>query len=132
MDLRPATRFDAAPHRRMISLRFPRDEERLELLGELGDWTNPVLVRGEHRAELPCGVYAYKLRDAAGRWRLDPENPRTRSKGGVRNNVLCVGGAEEPVLFAPAAPFVTEADRGGLVVAAGLRHGEGETLRVRW
>src|SRR5437016_383679 len=71
---------------------------------------------------LGVGIYAYKRR-RGGAWALDPDNPRTRSLRGMRNNVLSVGGAEEPLLFAPAAPFVVEGDRGGLVVTALVRKG---------
>src|SRR5205823_4954752 len=47
---------------------------------------------------------------------------------GHRNSVVCVSGTPEPILFAPAAPFVVEEDRGGLVVIAALRRGHGASL----
>ncbi len=42
------------------------------------------------------------------------------------------GGASEPVLFFPAAPFVVEEDRGGLRVTALLGRGYGEALTLVW
>lgn len=100
----------------------------VSLHGEMGDWIAPVAPG----IELPVGVYAYKLK-VDGVWTLDPANPRTRAApGGYRNNVLCVGGAPEPLLFAPAPPFVHEDGCGGLVIHAALRRGHGEALTLAW
>lgn len=104
----------------------------VELLGELGDWLNPIpLVNGEARLSLPAGVYAYKLR-VDGAWLLDPRAPRTRAVGEHRNSVLSLGGAPEPILFAPAPPWIADDGRGGVTVVAALRKGHGEALAVRW
>jgi glycosidase/MoaA/NifB/PqqE/SkfB family radical SAM enzyme len=114
----------------------------LELLGEPADWlhglplspiesTTPGKRWGAIDLRLPAGVHAYKLR-CGHQWLLDQANPRTRSIDGRRNNVLSVGGAPEPLLFAPAPPFVHEAEDGALVVVAALRHGHGESLSILW
>jgi glycosidase/MoaA/NifB/PqqE/SkfB family radical SAM enzyme len=104
---------------------------RVELFGEMGDWINALpLPEGAARLELPDGVYAYKLK-IDGLWTLDAENPRTRTYGEHRNSVLSVGGAPEPILFAPAAPFVIDDGR-GVIVTAALRRGSGDKLAVRW
>ncbi|MDC3953706.1 alpha-amylase family glycosyl hydrolase [Polyangium jinanense] len=115
----------------------------VELLGEVCDWQTgiplasmPAETPGERIAEatldLPVGVYSYKLR-AGGHWSLDLDNPRTRSRDRIRNSVLSVGGAPEPLLFAPAPPFVVRApEEDHLIVSAGLRRGHGEHLRLLW
>ena len=115
---------------------------RVELYGEAGDFLSgvPLLpVAPAHgtgsatavgvELSLPRGVYAYKLK-VDGVWTLDPSNARTRSTGGARNNLLVVGGAAEPIVFAPAPPFVFEEDSGELVVTAALRRGHGAALEV--
>lgn len=100
---------------------------RVELLGELGDWRTPIALAPEPDGafaaslDLPCGVYEYKLLVDGATFRLDPAEPRTRSAAGRRNNLLVVGGAPEPWLFAPAPPWVEALDRGGVRVLAGLR-----------
>jgi len=121
---------------------------RVELLGEIRDFRTPIACSpvsmddegALFSAEIPPlghGVYAYKLR-VDGEWMLDAHNPRTRSVGGsvggvdgYRNNALVVVGAPEPLLFAPAPPFVYE-DDGGLVVTAALRKGHGQALTLFW
>jgi glycosidase len=135
-----------APRHRVLRVRALVPEGRashpLEILGEIGDWqtatpTVPVAgappgeVLGEATLDLSAGVHAYKLR-VGGHWTLDLDNPRTRAKGLHRNNVLSIGGAPEPLLFAPAPPFVHEPEAGGLVVVAALRKGHGERLAVIW
>lgn len=122
-----------------VALRFrPEDASvaRVEVLGETSDWRNPIaLERGEDGAfgrelDLPVGVYQYKLRlDEAG-WALDPSNPRTRSARGMQNSVLVVGGAPEPILFAPAPPWIEELERGGVRVLVGVRKPVGEAPRL--
>lgn len=100
--------------------------QRVELLGEVSDWRNGIaLTRGDDGAftrslDLPIGVYQYKLL-VDGRWMLDPSNERTRGVGLQRNNLLVVGGAPEPLLFAPASPWVDALDRGGVRVMVGVR-----------
>lgn len=99
----------------------------------MGDWITPCAIgpRAIASLDLPDGVYAYKLK-VDGAWALDPANPRTRAVDGYRNSVLVVGGAPEPLLFAPAPPFVHEVEGGGLAVTAALRRGSGEALTVCW
>src|SRR6185437_11426964 len=123
---------------RNIELRVVRPgATRVEVAGEMHDWLAPRALEEREpgvfarRFALPEGAYAYKLK-VDGAWELDPSNPRTRASGAFRNNVLAVGAASEPLLFAPAAPFVFEEDRGGLVVIAGVRRGEGDRLDVLW
>lgn len=101
---------------------------QVSLLGEVGDWANPLPLAREHdgsftRAlDLPVGVYQYKL-IADERWTLHEGNPRTRSAAGIRNSMLVVGGAPEPLLFAPASPWIEALDRGGVRVLVGVRRG---------
>ena len=121
-----------------VELRVRRPGARhVEVAGELFDWLTPRALEEEEpgvfarRFALPGGAYLYKLRvDDA--WELDEANARTRTSGPFRNNVLSVGAAEEPLLFAPAPPFVFEEDGGGVVVTAGLRRGSGSSLDVLW
>ncbi|MDI1450552.1 alpha-amylase family glycosyl hydrolase [Polyangium sp. 6x1] len=115
----------------------------VELLGEACDWqtgiplaSTPGATPDERIAEatldLPVGLYSYKLR-AGGVWSLDLDNPRTRSRDRIRNSVLSVGGAPEPLLFAPAPPFVVRApEEDHFILIAGLRRGHGDSLRLAW
>ena len=109
----------------------------VELLGEPYDWLTPhPLGDGgdgafERMLTLPSGAYSYKLK-VDGEWQLDPDNPRTRARDGRRDSLLVIGGASEPVLFAPGLPFVHEARRGGVVITAGLRRGAAGELEVVW
>ncbi len=124
----------SAPFR--FEVRLDQPASCVELLGEMGDWLTPRRLQGHGSRfaidlSLPPGVYSYKLR-VDGCWVLDPGNPRTRSLRGVRNSVLVVGGAPEPVLFAPALPFVFVGDDGLMHVVAALRKGAGDALCVRW
>jgi glycosidase/MoaA/NifB/PqqE/SkfB family radical SAM enzyme len=82
--------------------------------------------------DLDVGTYEYKLRHADDDWRLDPLNPRTRCAADKRNSLLVVGGTDEPVLHAPARPYLYVADDGRLCVRAGLRRGHGDRLILRW
>lgn len=131
----------------LIRARLPGSTERASVLGEMTDWSTPLPMAAggveagsrvfELRASLPIGVYAYKLKVSKeahieGEWKLDPSNPRTRGTAGYQNNVLSVGGAPEPLLFAPAPPFVVEGEGGGLVIRAALRRGFGDRLSAVW
>ena len=79
------------------------------------------------------GAYAYKFRTDDGQWHLDPDNPRTRACDGRQNSLLVVAGAAEPVLHAPAHPFLHLRPDGRLCVRAGLRKGvAGDGLAVRF
>jgi cyclomaltodextrinase len=111
---------------------------RVELFGEIGDWRTAIALRPSASGQafvasflLPVGVYRYKLR-VDGQWRLDPGNPRTRSVLGQRNNLLGVGAAPEPLVFAPALPFVFVDERGTVGLSAALRKGHGAALVARW
>lgn len=104
----------------------------MQLFGEVGDWLRPIAVRdGEVRLSLLPGVYAYKL-SIDGVWSIDPACARTRTTGEHQNSVLSVGGAPEPLLFAPAPPWIGDDGCGGVVVSAALRRGHGDQLFVRW
>jgi cyclomaltodextrinase / maltogenic alpha-amylase / neopullulanase len=81
---------------------------------------------------LGTGAYAYKFLLPNGDWILDPANPRTRACDGLRNSLLVVGGADEPVLHAPSSPWLSIEDDGRLCVRAGLRRGHGDRLLLRW
>jgi glycosidase/MoaA/NifB/PqqE/SkfB family radical SAM enzyme len=145
----------------VIRARLPRSTESARVLGEMTDWMTPLGMiandagdasdaPGEAGFEpgsrvfelslsLPAGVYAYKLNVSAagseasrGEWALDPSNPRTRAALGFRNTILSVGGAPEPILFAPAPPFIVEQEGGGLTVRAALRRGFGDRLSAIW
>ncbi|HZF50583.1 MAG TPA: alpha-amylase family glycosyl hydrolase [Polyangiaceae bacterium] len=135
----------------LIRTRLPDLVASARVAGEITDWSTPLAMTPcalcaeevggdrvfELSASLPAGVYAYKLRLSApgsndDAWALDPSNPRTRAALGYRNNVLSVGGAPEPVLFAPGPPFVAPEEGGGLIVRAALRRGSGDRLSVLW
>lgn len=131
------------PRRALTTIRFrepggpPR--ARVELFGETSDWLNPIAMArvpddpGTWLASLDllAGVYAIKFR-ADGEWMVDAGATRTRSTGGHRNQIVCVGGTPEPVLFAPAPPWVFVDQDGALVVTAALRKGAGSGMRLRW
>ena len=110
----------------------------VDLRGDLIHWSHiERLVPAddgwvETTLHLSPGTYAYKLHLGGSAWSLDPHNPRTRARDGVRNSLLVVGGAEEPVLHAPARPYLFVGDDGLVRLSAGLRRGAGERLAVRW
>jgi glycosidase/MoaA/NifB/PqqE/SkfB family radical SAM enzyme len=116
-----------------------RDIPFADVRGEMRDFNLPIELRKvgrgwwEAACDLGPGTYSYKFKLAGEHWVLDPLNPRTRGADGVRNNLLVVDGAEEPLLHAPAPPWADVEDSGLLAVRAGLRRGAGdETLRLRW
>lgn len=114
----------------------------VDVRGEMVHWQHPAeLARAadapgwlEASLEVPVGAYAYKFRVGHDGWALDPANPRTRAVDGERNSLLVVGGADEPVLHAPARPFVYVEDDGRVCVRAGLRAAPGDAagLRLSW
>ncbi len=123
-----------------LSFDFPAAMREVFIFGELSDWWNglpaspryPNKKTNRHfsfQIELPTGLYCYKLR-ADGHWMLDANHPRTRTCGGHQNNVLCVNGAPEPLLFAPAMPCLMVQPDGSLIVYAGLRHGFGDGIAL--
>lgn len=117
----------------------PGQDPRVELRGELTHFFDPLPLRPSERGDghleialrAPPGVHAYKLRGGDGRWWLDPYNPRTRSRGGLQNSVLCVNGTDEPLLHAVAPPWCFLEDDGRLCLRAALRRNNGVHLRVR-
>ena len=103
----------------------------LELVGELPCWEQPIEMQragGAWQAQLRAapGVYQVKLRTTSGEYVVDPA---WRTLGD--NGVLVVGGMAEPVLHAPAPPWLVARDDGRLTVRAALRRGHGERLAVR-
>lgn len=122
----------------MITLRCKPDRPvtSLELRGELPHWSEAIPMQPidggwfEARLRLGTGVHEVKLRTPDGAWILDP-GWRTVTRGGETNGVLVVGGAGEPVLHAPAAPWLTVCDDGRVIVRACLRRGAGFGLRLR-
>lgn len=123
------------PHltRLPLVLHVPDIQPPLEILGEFGDWLTPrPATPGKSLTlHLPPGVYAYKFRQGS-QWLLDPQNPRTRTIQNTQNNVAVLGGTPEPILFAPAPPFLLAHQNGQLVVRAALRHGHGSCLTLGW
>jgi cyclomaltodextrinase / maltogenic alpha-amylase / neopullulanase len=103
----------------------------VQLAGELPCWEQPIEMTrtsGAYQAQLRVGpgVYQMKLRAADGAWFVDPTWRRSGD-----NAALVVGGTDEPVLHAPAFPWlVVEAD-GRVIVRAALRRGAGERLGVK-
>lgn len=122
----------------MFRFRPPRAVAFVDLRGEATDWLRPcpMALAGDGTLgaslRLGPGTYAYKFRLADGEWCLDPANPRTRAWDGVRNSLLVVDGADEPVLHAPVRPYAYVEDDGRLRIGAGLRRGHGETLALAW
>ncbi|MCB9572054.1 MAG: hypothetical protein H6709_08180 [Kofleriaceae bacterium] len=120
-----------------LRCRPPRPLAAVELCGELPHWEEPLPLRpaggGRFEATLRLGpgVYAYKLRADDGAWLLDADNPRTVADGDARNSVLVVGGTAEPVLHAPAPPWLWARDDGRVVIRAALRRAAGAGLRLR-
>lgn len=131
-----------APDEVRVALGHRADPGRgLMLCGDVVHWlaslpmTRPPGTAGDRlevELRLPPGVYAYKLRWADGEWTLDPDNPRTRSVDGQRNNALVVGGTDEPLLHAPAGSHLWLAEDGRVCVRAALRRDAGRSLSVRW
>jgi glycosidase/MoaA/NifB/PqqE/SkfB family radical SAM enzyme len=124
---------------RLVRFRFRADRQSptVEVRGEMQHWLYPAQLEPvgdgwcEHTYRLAPGTYQYKFHTLA-EWVLDPANPRTRSRDGARNSLLVIDGADEPVLHAPARPYVFEEDDGRLCIRAGLRRGHGEHLELRW
>ena len=86
----------------------------------------------ETSVAVAVGTYEYKFHLADGEWMLDPGNPRSRCRDGNRNSLLVIGGTDEPLLHAPARPYLHREDDGRVCVRAGLRRGNGRGLVLRW
>ncbi len=118
----------------------PREPRVVQLLGEVGDWNNPISLSwgdGFYAAtvRLPVGVFSYKLRIGGrqGEWVLDTANKRSRNGSGTVNSLLSIGGAPEPVIFAPNMPFLYTDRSGACVVTAALRKEASiDALTVMW
>ncbi len=85
----------------------------VDLRGDLVHWSHiePMTPGREGWFEatlrLGPGAYGYKVQLSGSEdWRLDPQNPRTRARDGIRNSLLVVGGADEPLIHVPARPWV--------------------------
>lgn len=142
LDLRAYLRPGSGPGERPVVLRLPPMAERAGLGAELrGEFSHffaalPLAAAGDGQREATVyvgpGAYAYKFRTDDGRWHLDADNPRTRTCDGSQNSLLVIDGTSEPVLHAPAHPFVHLRRDGRLCVRAGLRKGAGEQLTLRY
>lgn len=128
------------PRVTQVTFRFrpPRPSPVVDLRGEVPHFYEYVPMQhvggGVHEATVPLavGTYQYKFFLSGDEWLADPHNPRTRSRRGIRNNVVVVGGTDEPILHAPAAPWLFAEDDGRVCVRAGLRRGNGDRLALRW
>ena len=124
----------------LVVFRYPADRQvtTADLRGEMSFWTDANAMQRvdsqwfEHAMHVPPGVYQYKFKLSETKWALDPANPRTRARDGVRNNVLVVDGTPEPILHAPVQPWVTVLPDGRVCVRACLRRGAGDGLELRW
>ncbi len=122
----------------LFRFRPPRPAAFVDLRGEMTHFHHLSPMRQaapdlfEATVRLGPGVYAYKLFGGGADWWLDPQNPRTRSRDGARNSVVVIGGTDEPVLHAPARPFVFVEDDGRLCIRAGLRRGTSDAIAIRW
>src|SRR5512138_3610119 len=100
-----------------------------DLRGEIEHWraTRELRAAGDGWLEttlpLSPGTYSYKFLLDGNQWLLDPTNPRTRGWDGITNSLMVVGGADEPLLHAPARPWLFSEDDGRLCLRAGLRRG---------
>ncbi|HEU0035479.1 MAG TPA: alpha-amylase family glycosyl hydrolase [Kofleriaceae bacterium] len=107
----------------------------LELYGELPCWEQPIAMQRagagfEAQLRLGPGVYEIKARAPDGSWLVDP-SWRTIARGDEVNGVVVVGGTDEPVLHAPASPWLRVAGDGRVTVRAALRRGAGDRLALR-
>jgi len=109
-----------------VRVRPPRPTGALELCGELPAWSEPIAMRDagggwfEARLRAAPGVYEAKLRAPGAGWMLDPQW-RTIARGDEINGVVVIGGAADPVLHAPAPPWLERLDDGRVRVRAAVR-----------
>ncbi len=118
-----------------VRARPDRPLAALELRGELPHWSapHPMTAAGdgfEVALALGAGVYPIKAHAPDGTWWLDPRW-RTVREGDDDNGVVVVGGTVEPVLHAPAPPWLDRRDDGAVIVRASLRRGHGRGLAIR-
>jgi len=116
-----------------VRARAPGPATSVELCGELPHWSAAIAMARapggdgfEARLRLDPGVYEVKARTADGAWFVDPT---WRTAGD--NAAIVVGGTDEPVLHAPAPPWLDRLADGRVLVRAALRHGAGAGLRLR-
>ncbi|HEX5058408.1 MAG TPA: alpha amylase N-terminal ig-like domain-containing protein [Kofleriaceae bacterium] len=117
-----------------VTARLDRPVSALELCGELPCWQQPIAMQRTGSAwqahvRARPGVYEIKLREPSGTWSVDPEW-RTVARDGEHNGVLVIGGSDEPVLHAPASPWLRVLDDGRIAVRAALRHGHRDRLAL--
>ncbi|MBI5535263.1 MAG: radical SAM protein [Deltaproteobacteria bacterium] len=109
-----------------------------EVRGDLVHWQEGLEMTPasdgwwEASTRVPAGTYSYKFVAGGSAWQLDLANPRTRATDGNRNSLLVVGGTDEPIMHAPAPPYLHLLDSGELCVRAGLRRGAVDMLRLCW
>ena len=118
-----------------VTARLDRPVSGLELCGELPCWQQPIAMQRsgstwEAQVRVGPGVYEIKVREPSGAWLVDPAW-RTVARDGASNGVLVVGGTDEPVLHAPAAPWLRCLEDGRIVVRAALRRGHRDRLGLR-
>lgn len=118
-----------------VSARPERPTGALDLCGELPCWQQPIAMQRtgstfQASLRLGPGVYELKLRDPSGAWFVDPAW-RTVTREGEHNGVLVIGGSDEPVLHAPAEPWLRAQHDGRVCVRAALRHGHRDRLVLR-
>ncbi len=122
----------------LLRWRPARPTQGVEVRGEVATWKEGLVMRPagggwfEASISLPAGCYAYKFRTCEGSWHADPSNPRTCGPEGATNSLLCVHGADEPIVHAPCRPDVFVQDDGRLRIGARLRKSAGNSLRIRW
>jgi glycosidase/MoaA/NifB/PqqE/SkfB family radical SAM enzyme len=125
------------PGERAVGFRLQTGGVGAELRGEITHWFAPIPMQAHGREQRAVvhvgpGAFAYKLRTDDGRWHLDPDNPRTRAVDGLQSSLLVVDGTDEPVVHAPAVPYLHGAEDGRLCVRAALRKGAaGGSLALR-
>ncbi len=113
-----------------VTARTARLTTSLELVGELPCWEQPIEMQragAAWQAQLRAapGVYQVKLRALDGSYLLDPS---WRTWGD--NGVLVVGGTAEPVLHAPASPWLVVHDDGRVTIRAALRGGDRLAVQI--
>lgn len=118
-----------------VRARPERPVATLELRGELPHWSaahamTPAGDGFEVALPLAPGVYPVKAHAPDGSWWVDPAW-RTARDGDELNGVISVGGTVEPVLHAPAPPWIDRRGDGAVIVRASLRRGAGRRLSVR-
>ena len=125
------------PGERAVGFRLETGGVGAELRGELTHWFAPIAMQAHGREQRAVvhvgpGAFAYKLRTDDGRWHLDPDNPRTRAIDGLQSSLLVVDGTDEPVVHAPALPYLHVGEDGRLCARAALRKGAaGGSLTLR-